>query len=452
MKRFIRVALLLFVFYCLNIGFLFRRFLDHDDGLHPSSSDGHVPSALRPLATTKRERNESRAVRDTTQTEGNGQETMTGKKDVAAQVATSSRIFEDDRWEPLIPGNQSWESPYNRRAPRLDIVWCRGWYNSFLPHKETSIDYYNSKGLHDWKSSPADLSRWFVPTQCGPIWIRSNDLNWWADSILPFVNCSFMLITSNSIYGPSQASERKILNSPHLDVWYRQNMLDPTLSDKVLPIPLGLPIHYGFKGSPDAVHTVQTLTSIRRSMTPFADRTERTILVDVGTMTGGGERAVARMEMHKALKDCRNVKIMPKTTRMDAWTNQYSTHHFATVARGTGWDTYRPWEYLFFETVPIYKSPSPMDHLHLPAHTPIVLVKEWSEICAWTDEYYDILVDRYKGWIRNSHHWLKPSLWVPRNQTRMEELCDMSPGCRETEAERRHVSLVAASDLKQQKS
>jgi hypothetical protein len=39
-------------------------------------------------------------------------------------------------------------------------------------------------------------------------------------------------------------------------------------------------------------------------------------------------------------------------------------------------------------------------------------------------------VDRYEHWIANAHHWLRPSLWVPRNQAEMDRLCDDSPGCR----------------------
>ena len=94
-----------------------------------------------------------------------------------------------------------------------------------------------------------------------------------------------------------------------------------------------------------------------------------------------------------------------------------------------------------------------MDLLHLPAHTPVVQIQEWSDICEWTDGYYDALVDRYEGWIANAHQWLRPSLWVPRNQPEMERLCDISPGCRTTTAPwispSRHLKETKAEQLEE---
>jgi hypothetical protein len=174
------------------------------------------------------------------------------------------------------------------------------------------------------------------------------------------------------------------------------------------------------------------MMEVREQMPAFQNRSRR-ILFDVGTTGGGGARSQARLQAHKELSPCQDsrVEFMPQTPTLDTWQQHYSTHQFGIVVRGTGWDTYRTWEYLFYGTVPILLKGTPMDHLHMPANTPVVFVDSWKDICYWDDEFYAQMEAQYEHWIANAHKWLRPSLWVPRNQTEMDRLCDISPGCRD---------------------
>ena len=119
---------------------------------------------------------------------------------------------------------------------------------------------------------------------------------------------------------------------------------------------------------------------------------------------------------------------MPKGGSLEIWP-LYASHQFAIAPVGVGYDTFRVWEYLFFGTVPIVLS-SPLDAMYIDAHVPIIIVKDWKEVCEWTEDDMENLFERFHKWVANSHMWLRPSLWVPRDQDQMEMLCDASPGCR----------------------
>eukprot|EP00978_Attheya_sp_CCMP212_P001122 scaffold2339_cov54-Attheya_sp.AAC.1 len=335
---------------------------------------------------------------------------------------------QNEEWKVL----GSYDAPYNRMAPRLHVVWARGWYNVVGPRSSVPLDYYNKKGLGGGAHSPQQLAQWFSPnTTCGTIWLRSTDLSWWANHILPKLkkNCNITLISSDNAQDtPNKLGEDVILASPHVHAWYSTNVVKKNHT-KLFPIPLGIPIHYGFPDSPDSVHTIQKMIEIRQNSTPFLER-KSTILYDVGTVDGGsGRRSTLRKQASDALAKCGNSNIenMPKGTAVESWP-RYSAHQFAIAAAGVGWDTYRFWEYLFFGTVPIVMS-SPIDDLLVKGHVPVVIVHDWAEVCNMTGATYDALIQKYKGWIANAPYWLEPSLWVPRNQTAMDRLCDISPGC-----------------------
>jgi hypothetical protein len=194
-------------------------------------------------------------------------------------------------------------------------------------------------------------------------------------------------------------------------------------------VPIGLAIHNGFDGSPHSAHTVQQMDNLRHAALPFQDR-NRTVLFDAGTMGGSTRRDTGRKVANKKLSQCPpgRVETMPRGNQLESWP-RYASHQFAIAPVGVGYDTFRFWEYLFFGTVPIVLS-SPLDSMYLDAHVPCVVVNDWNEVCNWTREDYDKMANKYEKWISNSHLWLRPSLWVPRDQDQMERICDASPGCR----------------------
>lgn len=320
--------------------------------------------------------------------------------------------------------------PYNDFTPHLNVIWSRGWYNAVQLPKGVPMKYYNEKGRSDLATKASLLETYFkVDDICKAeyVWVRGRDLQWFARYILPELYCSIHLITSDA---PNDVPKGlpggdAVLKSNKIIHWYAQDKAMDL--DKIKPIPLGIPIHYGFPGSPHSLDTVEKMTEIRNSAPAFDDRS-RTIFYDKGTMSGSGRRLVERSKAFKELGKCSNIRQNPKHgTQLDFW-RTLSSHQFGVCVTGVGWDTFRIWEMLFFGVIPIVKS-SPLDLLLVPAHVPVLIVQEWSEICDLTEDQYNQIIAKYKGWIQNGYHWLKPSLWIPRNQELMDKLCQESPGC-----------------------
>jgi hypothetical protein len=89
----------------------------------------------------------------------------------------------------------------------------------------------------------------------------------------------------------------------------------------------------------------------------------------------------------------------------------------------------------FFGTIPIVKS-SPLDVLLVQAHVPVVILDDWSELCTFNATE---VRNTFGGWMQRAHEWLKPGLWLPRNQDRMEALCDATILCRRVYEERKRL-------------
>mmetsp|Transcript_4122 Transcript_4122/g.11359 ORF Transcript_4122/g.11359 Transcript_4122/m.11359 type:complete len:540 (-) Transcript_4122:221-1840(-) len=348
-------------------------------------------------------------------------------------TASASRdvlLVTRDSWRLIL----SDQNPYSKFAPNIDVVWSRGWYNVHLPPKTVPISYYNKKGRSTEPAEPDELRQWFGgkdSAACGYVWLRTGDIEWWATNILPTLNCDVILITGDGDTDiPLGLSVSKaIVNSKWVQGWYAQNVVRK--HKKLHPIPIGLNIHSGYPGSPDSVDTLGRMSMIREKAKAFNERS-RAVLFDIGTLgEKDSRRYTARKEIADALSACIEggvIERMPAVGQVEAW-ERYASHQFAIAPAGMGWDTHRLWEYLFFGTVPIVKT-SPLDLLLLPSHVPVVIVENWEEVCSWSGAKYAALAEKYSDWIANSHHWLRPTLWIPWDHAEMERLCDTSRGCR----------------------
>lgn len=351
----------------------------------------------------------------------------------------ASNVAPDKNWKPI--DARDWrpyiasEVPYSNMTPKLDVVWTRGYYSVGLPHSERPIEYYNARGMSSKALPSTTFKKYFNSKQCGTIWIRIWDLREWVNTVLPNARCgsgNITIITSDEPWdvpdGLPKGIPEKIFQSDQIKAWYSTNVV---VQDhlKLFPIPLGLPIHYGFPDSPDSADTVRTMDRLRLAAKPFVERNQ-SILYDVGTLGGSARRDQGRKAAKEALAKCPRgrIRIKPKGGPLETWP-LFASHKFAIAPIGVGYDTFRVWEYLFFGTVPIVLS-SPLDSMYIDAHVPIVIVKDWNEVCSWSDDDMETLSQRFRKWIANSHMWLRPSLWVPRDQEKIEKLCDASPGCR----------------------
>eukprot|EP00039_Didymoeca_costata_P000416 m.45483 g.45483 ORF g.45483 m.45483 type:complete len:438 (+) comp10249_c0_seq2:301-1614(+) len=318
------------------------------------------------------------------------------------------------------------KAPYTPFAPHLDVIWSRGWYNAHLPPEGIPISYYNEPGR---VTSPSASANHMFNGKCGYVWVRTLDVNTWARTALPNLKCDVTLISSDADDDIDQGRASSILSNPHVKGWYAQNVV--MRHPKLFPIPIGLGLHNGFPGSPHTVDTIQRMNQIRKEAPEFLLR-KKTILFDKGTLGSPGSRRYQHRDaLHNAISKCESNGLferMPRGDPVSTW-GHYSSHQFALAPTGMGWDTHRLWELLFFGTVPILKR-TPMELLLEPAHLPVVIVDDWDELCKWTNKDIKAMETKYKGWIKNVHEWLRPSLWVPWDKQKMERLCDISPGCR----------------------
>jgi hypothetical protein len=270
-----------------------------------------------------------------------------------ANELSKADIHSAKQWYPLGTSGP----PFTNMTPQMDVVWARGWYNAIPPPATVPMEYYNRAGLEGGTINTRQLIQYFPPTLCGPRWMRINDVAKWIRIVLPRVKCKFTLITSDGIFNVPNGifDGDKLLASPFLTAWYAQNVVDAS-HPKLHPIPVGLPIHYGFVDSPHSVHTLEALLKLRQSMPAFRDRSHK-ILMDKGTTLFGGARAKERLRAFDILQQCPDrVEMMQPTPTLETWTQHYRTHQFGVIVRGTGWDTYRTWEYVRKLTMPLAQS------------------------------------------------------------------------------------------------
>jgi hypothetical protein len=134
------------------------------------------------------------------------------------------------------------------------------------------------------------------------------------------------------------------------------------------------------------------------------------------------------------------VTIMEPSNQTEFW-RKLGSHKFGIAMAGMGWDTYRLWELLFMGTVPIVISGS-LDTMYTEAHLPVIVVKKWSDVCRLTDRQMDEYASRYETWTAELREWLYPSVWVPRDQRRFDELCLQAIGCRKAPKEMGGLGLA----------
>ena len=193
----------------------------------------------------------------------------------------------DDSVREFLITRVSLNESYTLFAPKLDVVWSRGWY---MVTKNKDLDYFNHKGL-DPKTFPFNLSNIFA--ECSDfVWVRTRDLGWWSDN----TDCKGVLISSDGDDDIPIGTD--ILKS--VSMWYAQNVVE--YHPKLLAIPIGLAIHDGYDGSPNSVDTMNVMSKI-------VEEKKMMVLHDVGSWVGA-RRYKYRSRAFGALKNCVNVDIM----------------------------------------------------------------------------------------------------------------------------------------------
>ena len=288
------------------------------------------------------------------------------------------------------------------KTPPLDVVWARGWYN-IGTHRKIPRAYFNPGTVDNLQffRDPCPASK--------PIWIRTKHLFWWYKRVFKTITCDVTIITSDDITDiPSKDFHYELLKSPRLKMWYAQDVVDS--HPKLQAIPVGLPLHYGCPGCENEKVTMTRLTAMYRERTPYATRTPK-ILFDPGTYVKGGKerRDVYRAAAFDVLSTCETIQVMQRKPTFDAW-QTYASYPFAVAVPGTGWDVYRFWEFLWFETVPIVKKGAFSDSF-AGTGLPMIVVEKWQDVCMMD---VDALMREWAPHTKTFHTWLKPSTWIPR--------------------------------------
>ena len=82
----------------------------------------------------------------------------------------------------------------------------------------------------------------------------------------------------------------------------------------------------------------------------------------------------------QCLKGNQIVQQRSRLPPVELW-RQYTRHRFGLSPPGNGEDCHRTWEMLFFNMIPIVKSGPLVDSLFSKFELPVVIVKDWKEVC-----------------------------------------------------------------------
>lgn len=228
------------------------------------------------------------------------------------------------------------------------------------------------------------------------IYIKSDKLSHFVQSVMPGINKPFKLVTGDSaITMPfealTKAQTRELLNNPYLVKWYAQNLL--FIHEKIDNWPLGLSFSLYREGrnyEVSAVSQEQYLQSIIKKMQPFYDRVNDPLkdpLIYVN-MSMRNSRLESRWSCFNAiyLSDpslCIDIDtILPKletgteTPRDEVWIKT-SEAPFCLSPFGYGIDSHRTYEILALGAIPIIRGHI-LDRLY--TDMPVLYVEKWKEV------------------------------------------------------------------------
>ena len=172
------------------------------------------------------------------------------------------------------------------------------------------------------------------------------------------LNTKFVLITH---YGDMEAGlHHKILHHPLLIKWYGQNMR--IISDKTLPIPIGLENSYWKSTN---MHT-NILTIKQHS----SNSKEKLLYLNFSLSTNPNRSKIMNILLQNGFK---------KNNKLD-WVHyieDLSTHKFCISPKGNGVDSHRTWECLYLGVIPIIEKSNHMSYFR---DLPILFVDSYDVI------------------------------------------------------------------------
>ena len=287
-----------------------------------------------------------------------------------------------------------------------NVLWSRNWHHH-AQCPDLPDEYQSLKNVTSWckriyttecNQKVDDLKRWFVSCN-GTIWIRSQsqkgsgDLVNFINHVLPLIRHPFDLITTdgdNAIPKDVKGYEQ-LIGNPHLGTWYTQNyMYNGDEHSKIQPVPIGLDLHTldRFGGLSTSEMLKEMIVLREASLDKHANRS-----LDFWIPPMGGSSHERGTAVRAA--NCLNPIFQHGRLPLLDLFGKYSQYRFGLSPPGNGVDCHRTWEMLFFGMIPIVKS-SPLDLLYTKFDLPVVVVKDWGDICqkGFLDEQYERLKDK----------------------------------------------------------
>jgi hypothetical protein len=237
------------------------------------------------------------------------------------------------------------------------------------------------------------------------VWLRYDVLDRFVERVLPRIETTFVLVTTESDYSPLQYFKRAaetLLESPKVTHWF-SNQCDIPPCEKVTPIPLG--INYPFRNDLRFAGSLfsQPLTFQydlakfdRRILTLLRGRRRAADRIPVAygdfalnNSSGRIARGMTRADVRRDLSGNPSIYFPERVLDQLDLYHHYAQCGFVVSPHGKGLDCYRTWEALLMGAIPIVKH-SPLDPVF--EGFPVVIVEDWSEIQAqnmsrWMDQF-----------------------------------------------------------------
>lgn len=201
-------------------------------------------------------------------------------------------------------------------------------------------------------------------------------------------NSKFVLVTQNSDRDFTQEMIRDI--GKYTNKIYAINC--SAADDKIIKIPIGF-----------NDHATETIESEEMSMS----QKQNLIYVNF------------KLQHHKDRDVCFDyfkklewVDIESEILPLEVFYSKLKTFKYCVCPRGTGIDTHRVYESLFFGVIPIVKK-SELDEMY--EKLPILIVERWEDIDYkyLTDNYEENII-KYQRWLEKNSDWIDPSYWIKK--------------------------------------
>jgi len=228
------------------------------------------------------------------------------------------------------------------------------------------------------------------------VFVKSDKLPRFFESILPQIRSRFVLISHNSDQNVDDTLLR-FADDEHIGHWFAQNLV--AAHPKVEAIPIGLENRW--------LHANGTTVDFDRLRAHPVTK-DKWILYAFSLGTNPAERGPAL----EALKSCL-LADGPRWTISAKYRETLASYRFVASPPGNGFDCHRTWEALYLGTIPIVKRAAFFDAF---PKLPALFVDDWKEAMDWDKEFLLQAYDRLSSKIGSC-----PYLWMDYWKGKIEE-------------------------------